>query len=186
MKRALYILGQLDDLDIEWLIQNGKRDPAPAGTVLIREKAPNENLYVVLSGEFAVSIQGAGAKGQSRQIAKLGSGEMLGEVSLVDGSAASATVTASADAAVLRVPHSALTARLEEDPAFSGRFYKAISLFLADRLRSTVRQLERSGGAVAPLDDEEESADEVNLNVLENVHLAGRRFLRILEVLQGS
>ena len=98
---------------------------------------------------------------------------------------ATATVTATVDGAVLRVPHAALTQRLTADAGFAGRFYRATSLFLADRLRGVTHQLQRSGGSAGP-DDGEATTDEVNVNVLENVHLAGQRFLRILEELQGS
>jgi ABC-type bacteriocin/lantibiotic exporter with double-glycine peptidase domain len=57
--------------------------------------------------------------------------------------------------------------------AFSARFYRAIALFMATRMRSTVEHLgqKSDGKDLASLDD-----DEVDDQLLDTVHLAGQRF----------
>jgi hypothetical protein len=47
MRRVLYLLGQLSDENIEWMIAQGKRENIPAGTVLIEEGKPSALVYIV-------------------------------------------------------------------------------------------------------------------------------------------
>ena len=73
-----------------------------------------------------------------------------------------------------------LTTRLEQDNGFAGRFYRAVAVFLSHRLRNTVSRLgyggerEMDGRAI-------EYQTRTDFNVLDNVHLAGARFNRMLK-----
>jgi len=78
MRKVLYILGQLDDTDVEWLSRTGKREKYAAGTTLIKAGVPTENLYIVIDGSLSVVLT-SGFK-----LAAVGVGEILGEISLVD------------------------------------------------------------------------------------------------------
>ena len=109
---------------------------------------------------------------------------MVGEMSFVDAGPPGATVTALEDSAVLAIPRSQLSAKLEQDSGFAARFYRAIATFLSDRLRATVGQL--GYGEVQSLAEEAIAADELDDNVLDNIHLAGGRFDRMLHRLMGS
>jgi hypothetical protein len=68
--------------------------------------------------------------------------------------------------------------KLAADFAFASRFYRALCVFLADRMRAATQRL--GYGDVLP--DEQ---GELNENVLDNVHLAGARFDRMLKKLAG-
>jgi CRP/FNR family cyclic AMP-dependent transcriptional regulator len=59
-------------------------------------------------------------------------------MSYVDGRPPSATVQASEQAEVLEIPRSMLTAKLEADREFSTRFFRALCVVLANRLRDTL------------------------------------------------
>lgn len=52
MKRVLFILGQLSDLDIDWMINHGSRKELVSGDWLIQQGHEVENLYIVLDGKF--------------------------------------------------------------------------------------------------------------------------------------
>jgi CRP-like cAMP-binding protein len=104
---------------------------------------------------------------------------MVGEMSFIDARPPSATVTAAQDSAVLAIPRPQLVAKLDQDTAFAARFYRALATFLSDRLRGTVSRLGYSEGQ--PLQEDVEYADELDDNVLDNVHLAGARFERIVK-----
>src|SRR5215203_2932117 len=95
MRKVLFIFGQLTDGDVEWLAKHGRRKRVAKATVLINEGVPVESLYIVLEGELAV-LQGKA----KRLVARLGSGEMAGEMSFVDARPPSATVTAGTDSVV--------------------------------------------------------------------------------------
>lgn len=178
MKRVLYILGQLHDLDVDWLATSGKRQRLDEGIVLIREGEPIDSLYILLAGSMSVHVDGVGL------VAEMGSGEILGELSLVESAPPSATVTALTDCAVLAVPHAALKDRLETDDAFGHRLYKALAMLLADRLRDRVKRVHyRSKGDLA---SEDVLADELDEGLLDSVSLAGERFDRLLRILDKA
>ena len=180
MRNGLYILGQLNDEDIEWMLTVGRRRDLAPGTVLIREGIPTDALYIVLDGALSVSLASLGGK----EIAQSLAGEIIGEISFVDARPPSATVTAVQRAAVFAIDRSQLQDKLDRDAAFAARFYRSLAIFLSDRLRNSLDLLNPSTGHSAhggALDE-----DELDLNVLDNVHLAGARFNRILQRLLES
>ena len=126
MKKALYIWGELDDTDIEWLEDNGSREHLPAGATLIREGQPVDSLAVVLDGCLAVTAR------DGTEVASLFSGEIVGEISFVDSRPPSASVTAAQDSQILVVPRDILREQLSKDTAFAARFYRALAVFLGD------------------------------------------------------
>ena len=54
MKRVLFILGQLSDSDIEWMIDNGSKQSVKQGEYLVKQGEAIENIYIVLSGGFRI------------------------------------------------------------------------------------------------------------------------------------
>jgi bacteriocin-type transport-associated protein len=179
MRKVLFILGQLSDLDIEWLITAGRKEQVSAGTTLIHEGKAIDALYIVLDGLLSVVMAALGGQ----EIARLGAGEMVGEMSFIDARPPSATVTAIQNSVVLAVPRGQLAAKLEQDAGFAARFYRALATFLSDRLRGTVSRLGYSEGQ--SLQEDVEYSDELDDNVLDTVHLAGARFEWILKRLSG-
>lgn len=176
MRKALYILGQLNDLDIEWMITHGHQETVAADRTLIQQGEAVDSLYVVLDGHFSVVDENI-----DRELAQLESGEIVGEMSFVDEQPPSATVTATGESSVFVLPRPALTHKLEEDDGFAARFYKAMSVFLSDRLRSTVSRLGYGEPEDEGIDENAVQEGELDFGVLDNVHLAGARFERILK-----
>jgi len=177
MRKALYILGALSDQDIDWLIDHGRREPVGVGSVLIRQGQPISSFYLLLSGKLAVVDE----RLDGRELATLGSGEIVGEMSFLDARPPSATVRVVEDGVVLSLPRAELQAKLDTDPAFAARFYRAIAVFLSDRLRSTVARLASAGSDDGTPDAEQ--PDALDPGVLGTVHLASARFDRILKTL---
>jgi CRP/FNR family cyclic AMP-dependent transcriptional regulator len=175
MKGVFFFLGELNDEDIDWMIQQGQKQRLTAGADLVREGKPVDQLHLILEGEFGLRVVRRGAG----EVAKMGVGEVVGEVSFIDHRPASGTVTAHTPSAVLSIPVSALGAKLRDDFAFAARFYRAVSRMLTYRLRTQTLGPEAASGPYA------ESGD-LDMNVLDTVHLAGARFHRILSRLQSS
>lgn len=175
MRRVLYILGQLTDQDADWLAGVGSRRRLRGGEFLVRRGGRLDDLYIVLDGELSILAGG------EREIARVGVGDMLGEMSFVDDSPASASVRALGDVLVLAVPRGEIAARMAGDPAFAARFYKAIAVFLADRLRGVMARF----GYGETGDDDRTAAGELDGQVMDNLHLAGGRFERLLQRLLG-
>lgn len=176
MRKVLYILGQLDDRDIEWMAHAGVRRRFADGEVLITEGRPTPDLFIVLDGEVEVEVAGVGV------VARLGSGEVLGEMSFVDKAPPSATVRGAGAADVLTIDKRCIEDRLAENAAFAGRFYKALAIFLADRLRATTKR-KAGGGKIDASAIEEDELDE---SVLDGVSMAGVRFRQMLATLGGG
>lgn len=173
MKKVLFILGQLDDTDVEWFATHGEKRLLEAGEVLIQHGVAADALFFVLDGEVEVMLPGG------KTLARLGAGEILGELSFIDAAPPSATVRATARTRVLAVPRERIDAKLSADERFAARFYRALAMFLSDRLRSTLAGF-GYGAAGAGL-----ARDELDLNVLDRVHQAGARFETLLKKLIG-
>lgn len=137
MEKVLFILSELDDDDIDWILETGKREEVIAGTVLIHEGKPINAVYVLLEGELSVLTHALG----DRELAHLLSGEVVGEMSFIDTRPPSATVRAKTDALVLSIPRDQLALKLKQDVGFASRFYRALAVFLSHRLRVTVSHL---------------------------------------------
>jgi len=70
--------------------------------------------------------------------------------------------------------------KLATDSGFAARFYRALCVFMADRLRQSTQ---RFGYGAAT--DDQNAKDELNEELLDNVHLAGARFDRMIKRLAG-
>jgi len=111
----------------------------------------------------------------------MGAGEIVGEVSLVDSAPASATITARGDSYALFLDKKILLERLEREDGFASRFYRALAIFLADRLRAT-----RRPAADKPSDGPAIAGDELDIGIMDHIFLAGERFNRMLRYLGHS
>jgi CRP/FNR family cyclic AMP-dependent transcriptional regulator len=179
MRKALIILGTLDDSDIDWMIAVGKRQQMKAGSTLIVEGQKIDHVCIVLEGAFAVRV----AALQGKEIAQLRAGEIVGEMSFVDSRPPSASVVALEDSLVLSIPNSELTKRLN-DPNFAARFYRSLAVFLANRLRNMVTRL---GYGRASEDAEEvDLGDEIGPTMLETLAMAGARLNWMMKRLRGE
>jgi CRP/FNR family cyclic AMP-dependent transcriptional regulator len=193
MRKVLFLFGQLNDDDVEWLITHGATRQVARGEVLIRQGAPVDAVFILLSGRLSVLLARAG----DREIARLNVGEIVGEMSFLDSRPPSATVRGLEDSTVYVIPRHVLAARLEADLGFGARFYRALAIFLAttvrERHRSLVIGAENDAGAGDALataelgpGGEELDADELDANVLDTVYLAGERFNRMVRRLTGA
>lgn len=179
MQKVLFILGELDDDDIDWIIHTATQEQIAADTVLIREGDLIDALYIVLEGKLIVFIEAMGGK----EIATLSSGEVVGEMSFVDSRPPSATVRALEDSIVLSIPRQHLADKLYLDVGFASRFYRALAVFLSDRLRGTVSRL---GYGRESFVDEANGKQGLNPDVLDNLELAGTRFDWMLRRLRNG
>ncbi len=168
MKRVLFVLGQLDDADIEWMIDHGNKRTLDAGDYLVKQGEPIENIYLILSGQFRIFNE----ENAEMDIANISSGEIVGEMSFLDDQLPSVSVLAKEYSSVHCIPLHLMKQYMQDNTKFAARFYYSIALFLSDRLRKTTSRL--GYGAM------EDDVDELNVNVLNQVGKAGARFSRML------
>ena len=139
MRKILYILGHLNDDDIDWMVSVGQvRELSDEGT-LITESVETPDLFILLNGTAEVRASGAGV------VAVLRAGDVVGEMAFVDHAPPSASVVAVGTLQYLAVAKTELQHRLDTDPGFAARFFKALAVFLSARLRKAndlVRSIE--------------------------------------------
>jgi CRP-like cAMP-binding protein len=166
MRKALYILGELDDRDILFLTRAGAERALEAGDRLITAGKEVRDLFIVTDGTLAVTTS------SGDMVATLALGDIVGEMSFVENRRPTTSVTATGPAHLLAIPRDAILAEFVRDTAFAARFYRALAIFLSDRLRS----------ATTP---DGHGADELDEAVLDQVSDAGDRFIRLLALLEG-
>ncbi len=179
MKKVFFLLGELDDDDIDWMVATGLREEVAAGTVLIQEGQPIDTLHILLEGTLSVSVDAL----EGKTIARLTSGAVVGEMSFADARPPSATVQAVENSLVLSIPRRQLIEKLQKDEGFASRFYRAIAIFMSTRLRGTVRYL---GYAKGQLLNEDNDSEDLSPEIINNVPLAKARFDWLLRRLRNS
>lgn len=167
MKRALFFLGQLNSRDVEWMIQNGQKIELGIGEKLIQKGNFIDSLFIILSGQLSVCAE----NGDKEDIAILGSGEVVGEMSFLETRPPSVSVVAKKASTVYKISRQVIELRLSSNPDFKANFYYALALFLSNRLRKTTDQL----GYGTP-----EEEDLIDTKILDSVAQAGSRFGQIL------
>lgn len=174
MRKVLFLFGELRDGDVDWFARVGRRLALEPDAFLMHQGREDENVYIVLEGDLEVAMAGIG------QVARLGPGEVVGEMSFVSSLLPLADVIAKTPCRILSIPRQTLREQIENDHDFGLRFYRALAVFLADRLRGTVQ---RFGYGAYDRSDLEPPVHELDDNVLDTVYLAGLRFERLVNLL---
>jgi ABC-type sugar transport system ATPase subunit len=143
------LLKELTNSDINWLIATGHRQEIAAGTVLIQEEKAPKLLHILLDGCLAVKVSDAnqnplyrayaameGVETVSQEIARLNSGEVVGDIPFVSVRGNATTVIAVENSLVMLIPEQQLAVKLQQDISFAARFYRAIAILLSDRLQA--------------------------------------------------
>ena len=103
------------------------------GQIIIREGTAGDSLFIVKEGE--VEIRKYDGNGVEHQLATLGPGECFGEISLIDSEPRSASVYAQTDCTLYQITRNDFADLIIHHREIERKFYKAISLTLAQRLR---------------------------------------------------
>ena len=99
--------------------------PIKSGAVLTKQGAPGDAFYLIVDGKADVIKNGT-------KIAKLGPGDAVGEMALLDGEPRSATVMMTTDGTVLTMPRREFKAVLHDIPGISAKMLIAMSLRLRE------------------------------------------------------
>lgn len=123
---------QLDDL-----LTSSNIIQAEPGDVIIREGTIDSRIYILLSGELEVRV------GEKRVAAISRSGEVFGELALVNQDKRVASVVAAKPSFCLAVDQKFLQDihPREEDPAFHAALYEFVARLIAKKLDATSRRL---------------------------------------------
>ncbi len=121
----LHRLEDLNARDLKTVIDKGRHVRLPANWSLIWEKTPADKAYLIIDGEVAVR------KGKE-EIARLGPGDVIGEMAIVGHKLRSASVVSLTPVEVIHFTKESLEELLDEVPAFG----QALRETTSDRLGS--------------------------------------------------
>jgi NTE family protein len=128
--------------DLEALAAVTEQRGLRRGEVLIRQGEPSDALYFVLSGRFAVQVQGA-----AEPIAEIGQGQPIGEIGFFAGQPRTATVVAVRDSSVLAITRE----RFRQISECSPGIRDAVIVSLARRVSQGVGQVANVSSKVRTL-----------------------------------
>src|SRR3712207_1427071 len=124
-------LDALGEDERAWLHERAVRRSFPAGTAIFLEHEAPDRVAVLLEGR--VKIASTSEDGRERVLAFRGPGEVLGELSAIDGRPRSATVTAVDPVEALVVPAADFRAFLERTPRVTLYLLRALIGRLRER-----------------------------------------------------
>jgi len=134
----IYLFKEFLPRELEQLSALGTPKTFNAGSDIFAKGDLAQSMYVTRSGTVKISHQGAD---RDIELAQLGTGAHFGEMSFIDGQPRSATATALERTEVLEIGFGALNNYFEQNPAVAVKFFRAMSHFLAGRLRLTTMDL---------------------------------------------
>ncbi len=123
-----------DDDEVRAFVERAESRAVPAGHVFFAMGDLNSSLFLIRSG--AVKVERIGVA-ENIPLATLVAGETFGEMSFMDGSRTSATVTAAEATEVLEVSRETVDRLLEEHPALFGKLWHNFAIDLKQRLAKT-------------------------------------------------
>jgi len=113
----------------------------PGGRAIVTRGKPGEAFYIVLEGEC--EVMGVDENGNESALAVLPSGECFGEMSLITGEPASATVRAKDDATILVISRDNFNAMLSIAPEIAITLARILAARLANTGRRVIEELKK-------------------------------------------
>jgi CRP/FNR family transcriptional regulator, cyclic AMP receptor protein len=117
--RELGTFGDASDTELDEIARAGRVVTVPQHWSLIWERTPADKAYVVLEGELDVRRQG-------EVVARLGAGDVVGEVAIVQNRLRTATVVAATRLEVLHFTKEAVEGLYAAVPSFRAALDRAV------------------------------------------------------------
>jgi len=139
---AIPLFQGLGPVELNWIAQRAHRRMFSAGTNLITAEQPGEAVYIILFGTVKIHIEQA--DGRDVVLSIIGSGDTLGEMSLIDSAGRSASAVTLEDSLLLWMDKGVFQQILAD--------YQPVALNLVRILSSRVRLNNELIQALATLD----------------------------------
>lgn len=142
---AFDLLFSLDESNREWLLESGRELELPAGAVLIREGQEIDHFYILIEGVMRVFYP----EQPDMVISTVGPGQVIGEMSFVEGLPASASVKAEERCMLLMIPFDLVCTEIARNPYFGADLNTALLQILSGRLRRLTDKVSASQNGTA-------------------------------------
>jgi bacteriocin-type transport-associated protein len=185
LRKVLLFFATLNDSDVAWLVANGTAQKTSNDTILIQQDQPVPAVYLLLDGTLGIYIN---INNQEKFLATRIKGDILGEMSFIDGGTASATVKALEHTWILAIPQPQLATKLKADEGFASRFYRAIAQIMFNRCQDLLIRAnfshQTASSTSSYLSEDIEIEDEIDFDVLDGTAIAGTRFDWLIQQLR--
>lgn len=125
--QRLDLFAPLSESERQQLAAGAKERRYAPGEIIVREGDKSSSMFLVESGQLAVSIHGA--RGDTRKLALLEPGEAFGEISLLTGEPRTATVRAVTEAVLVEITKASVGPILAANPTL----VEALSAVMRER-----------------------------------------------------
>ena len=139
--RKIPAFGQLNERDLMALGSALRRRRLALGEQLFDQGDPGGTMHLVTEGELSVRWQ-EGVSEQELEVARVGPGEFVGEMALLDLGPRSASVSARRDAVLYELAVEDLMLLEEAAPAAASAVLASVTALVTDRIRHVNGQIE--------------------------------------------
>ncbi|MEW6757574.1 MAG: cyclic nucleotide-binding domain-containing protein [Acidobacteriota bacterium] len=139
MLSKIPLLQGLEGAEFEQMARRFAVENYPAGSTILEQGYGGLKLYVLVEGKTRIFRT---LNGSRVVITTLEPPETFGEVSILDGDPASATVEAESDVVVLTLGRDEFYDLMEASPELAAKVYRNLLRTLCQRLRTTTNQVQ--------------------------------------------
>ncbi|HKZ44576.1 MAG TPA: cyclic nucleotide-binding domain-containing protein, partial [Anaerolineales bacterium] len=135
--RKVPLFSDLPDKDLEQLCNNVSEEKLPADSILFTEGEIGDKAYVIISGEIEITKESGG---RNVLLATKYSGDVIGEMSLLEQSPRFASGRTLTECSVIIISHKNLENLMDSNPSVA----RVLLSMITSRLRSTELVLQQS------------------------------------------
>jgi CRP/FNR family cyclic AMP-dependent transcriptional regulator len=123
--KSLSLFKGLDDETLHQLAKNSRRREFRAGEIICYQGDPGSTCHIITKGKVRIFL--VGEDGRELSVRILGSGEMFGEMALLEGLPRSANVETLEETQTLELQHDALLGSLRKAPSLALNLLRSLS-----------------------------------------------------------
>jgi CRP-like cAMP-binding protein len=146
--RRVRAFSGLSDEDCDAVLGVLRAQRGNPGDTLFREGDPGDALMMVLDGELVARARTQ--SGTEEEVARLGPGEVVGEMAFIDAEPRSATVSTPGGATVLTFTRAAMSALKKSAPRVAAAIQRNVLVDVARRLRDAGEKLSDGAAGATP------------------------------------
>ncbi|PKL90778.1 MAG: hypothetical protein CVV21_11540 [Candidatus Goldiibacteriota bacterium HGW-Goldbacteria-1] len=140
MLKEAALFKTLTDAELDIVAKKVFLKPYKKGSTLFVEGMPGEVLYLVIEGSIDIIKK---TKEGDKVIASLGKGEIVGEMSIIDSGARTASGKTGEDSKLIVVTKNSFSEILDSDPAIAAKILMTLLRMINRRLRVTDKKFEQ-------------------------------------------
>ncbi|MEW6201729.1 MAG: cyclic nucleotide-binding domain-containing protein [bacterium] len=139
--REIELFRDFSDKEIEEFSGIIKEVRLKKGEILFEENDPGDALFLIQVGAIRIFRRLDAGKGEEKSLALLEAGTYLGEMTVLEGAARSASARAETDSLLLKITGADFLSLLHQHPATALRLFLSFMKVISNRLRRTNDEL---------------------------------------------